>query len=466
MRARAIVAGLLVAACCGSSAQAAGWKRVTTGDGASSDQVGILRTGDRVLHVAWHHRTGPNTEDLLHTVISPAGTLGPTNPIQSGWASFTNPALVADPGGIRAFWGGIRTTDPSEVHREISTAVSADRGASWALQPGTVVATGTQSYASPVAATVRSDGTTLQSWAGTLGTWVHAGLTPATPNHDYQGPLGTYGFDPALATDANNRTVMAWYSNATARRGVLAQDVAANGSPVGSAATMPGTGAMGIGMIGRTPLVARSGGGFYVAYPTGSPLANRIRIWRVGAATAPVIARVSGRGNQPVTLAAAADGRLWVAWVRNSAGKPRVFARRSNESATVFGATVDAGRVANSAAAYQLDASAVGGKLDLLANFSLGTTSATATYHQRVLPGLTLRARPAVLGRGDTRRITFTVRDAGSAVRGARVGAAGRSATTNGAGRVVLSLKGIGRAITATATRVGYEKAERRLRVR
>ena len=61
---------------------------------------------------------------------------------------------------------------------------------------------------------MRADGSTLQSFAGTLGTWVHAGLSPATPNHDYQAPLGPYGYDPNLATDASNRTVLAWYSNA------------------------------------------------------------------------------------------------------------------------------------------------------------------------------------------------------------------------------------------------------------
>ena len=276
--------------------------------GRAPHQVGLARTADGVLHVAWHHPTGPNTEDLLHTVISPAGKVGATTPVQSGWTGFTNPALVVDPGGLRAFWGGFRSTDSSDPQNETNTALSADGGASWALQAGSVVPLGAQSYASNTAATVRADGSTLQAFAGTLGTWVHAGLSPATANHDYQAPLGSYGYDPNLATDAANRTVLAWYSSAAGHLGVQVQDVAADGSPVGAAATMPNTSDMQVGMLGRTPLVARKGGGLYVAYPTGYPTANRVRLWRVGAASAPLIGRVGDSNSPAVAVAAAADG--------------------------------------------------------------------------------------------------------------------------------------------------------------
>ena len=50
-----------IALCAASPAQAARWKLVTTPDQGSTDQVGLVRTGDGVLHLAWHHRTGPNT---------------------------------------------------------------------------------------------------------------------------------------------------------------------------------------------------------------------------------------------------------------------------------------------------------------------------------------------------------------------------------------------------------------------
>jgi hypothetical protein len=464
MRLRAGAIAVLVAALAASSASAAPWKRVTTPDGASTDQVGLARTGDGVLHLAWSHPTGPNTEDLLHSVISGAGKVGATNPIQSGWSNVTNAALVVDPGGLRAFWGGFRTTDTSDPQRETNTALSPDGGASWALQPGQVVPDGAQSYASNTAATVLGNGTTLQAFAGTLGTWVHAGLSPATPNHDYQGPVGQYGYDPNLATDATSRTVMAWYSSANGHLGVLGQDVSPDGSPIGSPLTMPGTSNMQVGMLGRTPLVARRGGGFYVAYPTGYPSSNRIRLWRIGAGSAPLIARVAGSGSPAVALAAADDGRLWVLWTKGF-GDPDVLASRSNPAATRFGAVVNAGHPKDAAQAYKLDASAIRGALDVLGNFNIGTTTTAVTSYRRILPGLTLGARPHRVRRGERTDVRFTVLDAGAPVRGAKVRVAGKSATTDKDGRVTLSLS-FRRPVTARATHSGYTAATKRLGVR
>jgi hypothetical protein len=457
MKIRSVIVAVLIAACGAAPASAAPWKRMTTPDGSSTDQVGLARTGDGVLHVVWHHRTGPNTEDLNHTVIARAGRIGATNPIQSGWTSITNTALVVAPGGLRAFWGGLRTTESSDPQRETNTALSPDGGASWSLQPGQVNPSGAQSYASSHAATVRGDGSTLQAFAGTLGTWVHAGLTPATPNHNVMEGL-QYGNDPNLATDATDRTVMAWYSNATGRLGVLAQDVRADGSPVGGPATMPGTAAMNTGMLGRTPLVARRGGGLYVAYPT----PGGVRVWRMGASNAPVVA---GIDNSPaVAIAAAEDGRIWVLWTKGF-GDPDVLARRSNKGATRFGAIVNAGHPPDAMQAYRLDANVAGSELDVLANFNIGTTSDAATSYRRLQPGLTLKASPSTLRKGERTEVRFTVSDAGDAVRGARVKVGAGSGTTDSRGRVTLSLRSSG-AVKAQATRTGYTAATKLLEVR
>lgn len=457
MKVPCVIVVVLITVCGAAPASAAPWKRLTTPDGSSTDQVGLARTGDGVLHVAWHHPTGPNTEDLNHTVITRAGRIGATSPIQSGWTGFTNTALVVEPGGLRAFWGGFRTTDSSDPQRETNTALSPDGGASWALQPGQVNPSGAQSYGSSHAATVRGDGSTMQAFAGTLGTWVHAGLSPATPNINFMAGR-QYGNDPNLATDATNRTVMAWYSNATGLLGVLAQDVNADGSPGPGPLTMPGTGAMNVGMLSRTPLVARRGGGFYVAYPT----PGGVRVWRVGASRAPVVARID---NSPaVAIAAAGGGRIWVLWTKGF-GDPDVLARRSNKGATTLGATVNAGHPQNAMQAYQLDANAAGNTLDVLANFNIGSASDAVTSYRRLKPGLTLKASPGRLRKGKPTEVRFTVRDAGDAVRGARVKVGGRSGTTNSKGRVRLTLRSR-RAVRAKATRTGYTAATKRLRVR
>jgi hypothetical protein len=240
---------------------------------------------------------------------------------------------------------------------------------------------------------------------------------------------------------------------------VLAQFVAPDGSPSGGVLTMPGTNGMRIGMLGRTPLAAL-GGSPYVAYPT----PNQIRVWRVGAANAPAVGRVRGSGSPAVALAPTADGRLWIVWTEGF-GDPDVLARRTNVGARKFGAIVSAGHPRDAMQAYKVDGDAVGGALDVLGNFNIGTTTTAVTSHRRILPGLTLRARPGRVRRGEPTEVRFTVLDAGDPVRGARVAADGKSGRTDREGRVTLSIDSR-TPVTARATHPGYTPATRRLGVR
>jgi hypothetical protein len=61
--------------------------------------------------------------------------------------------------------------------------------------------------------------------------------------------------------------------------------------------------------------------------------------------------------------------------------------------------------------------------------------------------------------------VLFTVLDAGDAVKGARVRAGGEAGTTDGKGRVTLSLRSR-RPVSARATRSGYTAARKRLALR
>jgi hypothetical protein len=428
------------------AAEAAPWRQVTASGGDSIDQVGLVRTSDGVLHVAWH-----NDGDLLHTAIAGNGKIGATSPIQTGWTGHMDAALTAVPGGIRAVWGAIRSTDTSDPNQDLNTAFSADGGASWQLTPGSIIPRGAQAYGSDAAATTLSDGTVLEAWAGTLGTWVHSGLDAATPNFDYQAPLGTYGYQPGIASGAGG-AMMAWFSTGSTQRGVVAQGVNANGSPAGAAMTMPGSQVMvGGGTVSKTPIVAR-GGSFYVGYAIGYPTANRVRVWRVGAGSAAQLARTDA--NSQVTLAADGKGRIWAVWSDGTSGETHVLAARSNPEATRFGRAVDAGAVRDAHSTHSLDASATSSALDILALFGTGNTSGGATYVKRVRPGLTLK------GRKHSGRVTFTVSDAGDPVRGATVRLGGRSGRTNGKGRVTLALKRGG----ARASAPGYASARLRIR--
>src|SRR5436305_12121319 len=91
------------------------WTPVTPATGVNIDQVTLLRTPDGVLHVAWLAKNAADAtrEDLATAPVSPAGAVGAPVAIETGWASLSNPALAAAPGGgLRIFFGGIRSLDP------------------------------------------------------------------------------------------------------------------------------------------------------------------------------------------------------------------------------------------------------------------------------------------------------------------------------------------------------------------
>lgn len=462
---------------CASAAEAAPWKRVTTSDGSNSDQVGLARTPNGALQVVWHHRTGPSSEDLLRTQITAAGVVGATTRVLTGWVGVQNAAVVVGSEshygpGLWVFFGGQRSTDTSDPFIGLNTAFLWAQGGGYTLALLGKIASGGQPYGSPVAATVLVDGTLLQAWAGTLGTWVHSGLNAATQLFNYQTPLGNYGYDVGMV--GGSKGTMAWYSNATGHLGVYAQSVNSNGSPGGALMRMPGTGNMRVGMIGRTPIAVaqhpvRPGlkiSREYVAYATGYPALNAIRLWRVGASSSRVLARTKRTGNTTATLATDSNGRIWVAWTNMVGSVPHVFARRSNRTGSIFGAVVDAGRPPGTPSIYRLDANATTAALDLFANAGVGLTASTATSYRRTLPGLTLGAAPRPLPRGKATDVVFRVLDAGDPVAGATVKAAGRSGLTNASGKVTLRIPARTRALQASARAPRYVGAAITLRVR
>jgi hypothetical protein len=443
------------------------WHQVTGSNGANIDQVALLRTAGGTLHVAWHVPTGGSSDDLHDTSISASGTVEATTSVVAGWAAMDNPALVPAPGGaIQVLFGGIHTTNSGDPNQDLNSAVSSDGGSTWALQPGDVAAPGASAYASPISATVAGAAVVpYETWFGTPGVWVHAGLSSATPNFNYQTPFGCCGYDSNIASSALGAIMLAWYSNATGHLGVYAQRVGSDGSPIGSPVDMPGTSNMSVGELGRTPLVSRPDGDFYIAYATGYPALDRIRLWHVGSGSSTTIARVSTSGGEPTaTVAAAPDGRLWVIWKQDVNDRPHVFAVRSNKTMTRFGAVVDAGAPPAAFSGYRVDGNAIASALDLFGSFSIGSSSSVATWYRRVLPGLTLTGQPAKLHRGHRTKVTFVVTDAGDPVKGAKVQADGRSGATNSKGEVKLQLTAQ-HTLKAAASDVGYIAASARLAV-
>jgi hypothetical protein len=385
MTPRARTAVLTAAACClVLPATARGdWERVTSASPrTTSGEVALVRTPD-ALHMVWRATTASYRHRVDHRAIMPDGTLSPTTTVTEDWIEMSDPAITVGSDGLRALWGGVHTAHPDETNTEINTAASIDGGMTWGLQDGSIVQPGTDAADAPVGASAQTDGVPLAAWASGLGTWTHRGIDPAVPPVNIQAPLGGVGTRPGVAS-VGGRTVVAWYSSGSSDRGVYAQEVAPDGSAAGAATAMPGTSGIRSAMPGRTPVASRVGGKVFVVYAIGNEASKRIVLWSVGSATTRVIARASGPSVATVTADPA--GRLYVAWTTRVAGRDRVMVRRSNGSATSFGAIVDASRPPAGAQARSLDISAIDGQLDVVAGYSARGSSRVTGWYSRVEP--------------------------------------------------------------------------------
>ena len=464
----ALCAFLLVAV----PAQAGGpgsWTQLGDANLQNLDEATLARTPDGNLHVVWTIPAS-NNDTLVHAGVSPAGSASPLTTIQSGWAGINGePKLIAVPGGLRVFFGGIRTINQGETNDNLNTATAGPDGASWTLTPGNV-AKSDSAYASDQGAALLPDGTPIEVWGGTgSGVFVHRGLDPNTPNFPLQGQLGSCcGYQPDVAVDTKNgSTFVAWYSNANDKFGLFAQSLdPGTGAPSGAPALMPGSvttfngGPASAPQLGRTPIVARAGGGVYVAYATGYPTLNQVRLWRIADSKSAVIGQ--SKSGHLASIAADPEGRLWVFWVESST--TQIFARRSNKLATKFGPPVKIKAPKGQQTAFKLDGNAQSGPLDIVVLFQ--GPAGHAQWHTQILPGLDLAAPSKIKAKNKASAVTFTVTDP-EPVKGAKVNAGGKSATTNAAGKATITLGPTkAKKITASVTKAGYTKGTKKIKVK
>jgi hypothetical protein len=200
----------------------------------------------------------------------------------------------------------------------------------------------------------------------------------------------------------------------------------------------------------------------FIAYGGGYPTTSKALLWRVGAARPMTLD--DRQADHVVSLAAAPDGRLWVFWVLRSGARQAVYARRSNAAATAFGPAVSAGAPPGQQTGYKISGSAQRGRLDLVGLYA--ATGAPGQWHTQVLPGLAVKASPATVSGRRSAKVTFRVSNP-DPVQGAKVSAAGKSATTDAKGRATIALGPTSkRTIAVTVTKSGYTRGGATLRVR
>lgn len=423
------------------------WTQVTSPN-TITDQVGVARTGDGVLHVLWTRESGSLGGDVLHSSVSRnAKTVAGPDTVFSypNGANREVQLLAAPGGGLRAFFAGLFPAHP--LDERLATATSGD-GKAWAVQgaPAShdlVPRQGSAVYsAHGIGGAFAKDGTPITTWGdsapGQAG--YHFGLDAATPDIRFGGDCCVY--DPNVGVDSvTGQAVVAWKfltdSNGTAARAI---------APAGAQVTLPGAASADTGT--RTAITGRSGAsGVYIAYGRGTnQFLSRPAVVRFGSSTPIVLEKKAG--GRLIGISPAPDGRLWVFWERAD----RIYARRSNPDATVFGKTVSVappggGDVSGLAGDGGL------GSLDVVA---LVDNGGYGNWHQRLKPGLTFKAKAR---KGE---VAFTVRDAGDPLEGAKVKVGGKSAQTGADGKVTIALKA-GR-YSAKATKKGYASARARAR--
>jgi hypothetical protein len=445
------------------------WTKVTNfnSQGANTDEVSLARTGNGVLHVLW---TQDSSNAVLNTRLSAdaQNVLGTSTVFTYGDTVNNRPALIAVPGGLRAFFAGLFSGDQNH-DGGLSTATSGD-GVSWAVQStlasqsdGAGNEASTVYVASGIDATLFSNGTPLSIW-GDSGSGYHVGTSQSTPDVRYGTSLAST-FDPGAATDSDTGAVAIGWNDLDAGsvRVAFVQPTTSPWFPRGPISSPPGASAPDLQhSVGMT---ARSGGagGIYVAYLRGSnPFSSSPAIWRIGAGNAQSLTNADG-SLSGVTMGP--GGRLWAFWREEDQS---IHVRRSNTAADAWGADTVVDPPGGTSTVWTLagEGSAVAcGALDVVALASVG--SDLANYQQRVNPGLTLKKKVLNGKKGKKEKVKFTTLDAGDLVN-ATVKFGKKKAATGGDGKVKLAIKRKEetRKVKATASGSCFSKATVKVKVK
>jgi hypothetical protein len=405
-------------------------------------RVGLARTPDGVLHVGWEQDGSGNSASILHSAISAnaASVSGPNTIATYPGGANQQVSLVAVPGGIRAFFAGLSAGSPLDT--AMATATSTD-GTAWTVQPTAASFGGVG--AKPVYAAAGLAGASAP--AGFFSIWgdsapnsggFHVGLDSAAPDNNLPGDLKS---DPGIGVDSQSGQVVAGW-NLIGGGGVVVMPL----PPAGGPTTLPSSGAAQLqhplGITGRI-----GAPGVFVAYTQGTnEFLGKPALFRVDTGKA---IKLSSKVAKMISIAAAPGGRLWVFWQNSGT----VFATRSNAAATRFGAIRAIKAVGGtSATIFDLEGEGSTGPLDVLA-LTQPASGPLASYHQRILPGLTLTAKKAKGG-----KTLFTVTDAGEAVAGSKVKVKGGGSGKTGKKGTVTFKLAKGRH-SATASKKGYASA-------
>ena len=439
MRAMLSCVGVAVAALAVAGGALAGppgsWSKVTD-PVSTNDEIGLARTADKILHVAWPKQAQPDLAEIWHTRIAPGGAVGGSNLISGGWRAAGGPDLLVTPSGLRAIFGGLCC---SNERGGIQSAFSDASGSNWTQEPGRVSVS--VRAAGTVGATLLADGTPAFSWNSSIPFFVKFGLDPNQGEQEIgPDPLCCFSWPELARDEATGVTHVAFGSIVRDMGGLFVQPVHPS---LGERTLVPGslTGESYVLVDQRLPLIAREGGGTYLAYCGGYPTCKRVLVWTVGGGNPLQVATASNV--QDVNASRGSAKRLWVMWWNRDTD--RIYATRSNTKATKFGAVAAVKLPPGTTQAWKLYGEGSLGPLDVVALAG----DKPVFWHTQILPKLTV-----VCSRRNATTVRCIVTDAGDRVPGATVVYAGQKRTTGAGGTA--SFTSSSRTLRAKATKPGY----------
>jgi len=445
LSAAAAVAVLLVAPT--AHAGPPGTWTTISGPGVSNiTEPGMYRTADGTLHVAIQTSSNLDSIDVAHVAAS--GALTGRSSAIPGWEGLTeDPDLIPGPGGgMRMVFGGLRTTTTGDPYSEgyVYSASSDASGGAWTLAPNTTPAVaGPSGHASyGTGATQLADGTIVAAFPlNSVVTYQIGNTAPQT----FSVPECCV-YDMTLVNDGG--TVYAgWYANGNspANKGVFVRTIYPTLGPIIQAPSSVTNGET-LGTGQAVAMVARPGGGVYLAYQKGYPTAKNVALWRVGAAKPKLLKHSKGADN--IGLSAGPTGRLWLAFDN---GDNDISVVQTNAAATEFGA-IQTIKTPKNSTVYGANIQGGSTRGDVVFN------NGTAILHQQVFYSLSVKASPGKVKAGKKgQHVTFTVTDAGDPVKGATVKAKGLSCKTDNKGKCEITFSGLpAKPFKATAKEKGY----------
>jgi hypothetical protein len=432
------------------------WEKLGADVGSSLYLPGVLRAANGTLHVVWEKTVGSNKQQYVHVALSKNGASGTaTNVLGTTWSTLhEDPKLVRNGSGIRLLFSGLDgSLDSGYFYQATST-----NGSSWSA-PAKTAQWGSAYGAYGVGADAFANGTPIVGGVLNSDAYWHVGTSAAAADGHFN-VAGASMLDANLAVDRGTDAAwMTWYDQN--KGGVWARQIAPT---LGATAKAPSSTAGGGNSLEpgqQLSLAARPGGGTYTVYCSTYPFCKTAKLWKLGT-TKTVTINVTDNTDR-MTLGVGSGGRIWL--LTHDGGTDLLYVTRSNKAVTRFGPVKKIKPPAKTSSVYRMAIEGSAGRGDIVADVGT-TTGVDNIWHTQVIPGLTMTPSTKKWSGNSPKKVTFTVKDAGDAVSGAKVRAGARSCTTAGNGSCAITFPKLPpQKITATATAAGYAKAKVKLTI-